>query len=461
MQNKTKKATILAFSYLGTAALAFAILAGVNYERARRYERAVNNTYQHAFDELVTAVEEVDTALQKSVYVMSPGLAGSLCTEIFGKAMTAQMSLGALPFSSQELEQTSGFISRVGDYANALSRSAAAGNGVTEEQLNNLQSLSDAASILALNLRGMQSDLQDGRLTLTELRRSQMTLDAAEDGASGETGAAYAGESIRRIEQEFPEVPSLIYDGPFSEHLTGAAPKTLEGLEEVSEGKARNIAAEFLGVSRAKVHFEGEQNGEEIPCRLYAADGSGGATAWVAVTKRGGKILSMLSSRPVGTAVVDPEEAVETAKRFLEGAGYTDMAETYHMTQGGILTANFAYRQGETICYSDLVKVSVALDTGEVCGFEARGYLTAHCWRELPEPAVDYDTALTMVPAQLEVLAAQRALVPSDGQYETLCYEFKCAAADGRHCLIYVNAQTGAQEKILILLEDESGALTI
>ena len=48
MQNKTRQTTILAFSYLTTAALAFAILAGVNYERARRYERAVNNTYQHA-----------------------------------------------------------------------------------------------------------------------------------------------------------------------------------------------------------------------------------------------------------------------------------------------------------------------------------------------------------------------------------------------------------------------------
>ena len=461
MQNNTKKKTVLAFSYLTTAALAFAILAGVNYERAQRYERAVNNTYQHAFDELVTAVEEVDAALQKSVYVMSPGLTGSLCSEIFGKAMTAQMSLGALPFSSQELEQTSGFISRVGDYASALSRSAAAGNGVTEEQLSNLQSLSDTASILALNLRGMQTDLQDGRLTLTELRRSQTTLDAAEDNAAGASSAAYAGDSIRMIEQEFPEVPSLIYDGPFSEHLSGVTPKALEGLEEIGEDKSRNIAAEFLGVNRARVHFEGEQNGEEIPCRIYAADSGGGATAWVAVTKRGGKVLSMLSSRPVGSAVVPAEAAVETAKRFLTDAGYQDMAETYHMTQGGILTANFAYRQGEVICYSDLVKVSVALDTGEVCGFEAKGYLTAHCWREIPEPAVDYDTARAMVPAQLEILAVQAALVPSDGQYETLCYEFKCAAADDRHCIIYVNAQTGAQEKILILLEDESGTLTI
>ena len=113
------------------------------------------------------------------------------------------------------------------------------------------------------------------------------------------------------------------------------------------------------------------------------------------------------------------------------------------------------------LCYSDLVKVSVALDTGKVCGLETLGYLTAHTVRELPAPAVDEDTARQAVPATLEVLAHQMALVPSDGQYETLCHEFKCAAENGQHLMIYVNALTGAQEKILILLEDESGTLTI
>ena len=131
------------------------------------------------------------------------------------------------------------------------------------------------------------------------------------------------------------------------------------------------------------------------------------------------------------------------------------------MKQDGVLTVNFAFRQGDVLCYSDLVKVSVALDSGKVCGFEAKGYLMAHCPRELPAPAVTPEDARAAVPASLEVLAAQLALVPSDGKYETLCYEFKCAAADGRHSIIYADAATGAQHKILILLEDETGTLTL
>ena len=82
-------------------------------------------------------------------------------------------------------------------------------------------------------------------------------------------------------------------------------------------------------------------------------------------------------------------------------------------------------------------------------------------WPVTLAPAVSAEEARTAVPESLEVLAGQTALVPSDGRYETLCHEFKCAAGDGRHYLIYVNAETGAQHKILILLEDESGVLTL
>ena len=455
MDHKTRRRMSVILSYLTVAMLSFGILAGINYARAKRYELAVNNSYQHAFDEFVTAVEEVDGALQKSLYAVSPGIAGGLCTQVFGKAMTAQMSLGALPFSSEELEQTSGFISRVGDYAYMLSRASASGRDLTAEELKNLRSLADTASILALNLKGMQADLQDGRLTLTELRRTQTTLEDSGDGQ-----AAYAGDSIRRIEQEFPEVPALIYDGPFSEHLTGQTPKALDGLAQIDAEEARKTAAAFLGVGRGRVWFAGEVEGE-IPCYTFGADDENGATLYLALTKAGGKVLSMLSSRPVGRAAVPVEAAVETAKEFLRGAGYSDMAETYHMTQSGILTVNFAYRQGEVLCYSDLVKVSVALDSGAVCGFETKGYLSAHTARQLPEPAVGEDQARSMVPESLEILAHQFALVPSDGQYETLCHEFKCVAENGQHYIIYVNALTGAQEKILILLEDESGALTL
>lgn len=455
MNQKWKRATRLALIYLSAAVVALGVLAGTQYERAQRWQRQASNQYQHAFDELVTAMGEMDAALEKSLYATSPGMVNAVCTEVFGKAMTAQMSLGALPFHAEELERTSGFISRVGDYAFSLARAAAGGSGYTPEQREALRSLSETAGVLSDNLEGFRAQLQDGTLRLGELDAASHALLQTQAES-----VPVLGDSMRLVEREFPEMPSLIYDGPFSEHLSGQTPRALEGLPEVDAETARDAAARFLGVPRARVYPTGECAGE-LPCYGFATDGQGGSSSFIAVTKQGAQVLSLLASRPAGSAAVDAETAVATAKEFLAKVGYRDMAETYHMTQNGVLTVNFAYRQGEVLCYSDLVKVSVALDTGKVCGFEAKGYLTAHGPREISAAAVGAEEARAAVPDSLEVLAHQLALVPSDGKYETLCHEFKCAAADGRHYIIYVNAHTGAQHKILILLEDESGALTL
>ena len=53
------------------------------------------------------------------------------------------------------------------------------------------------------------------------------------------------------------------------------------------------------------------------------------------------------------------------------------------------------------------------------------------------------------------------ALIPARGTEEVFCRELVCRTEEGEHYLLYFNAVTGAQEKILILLEDETGTLAL
>ena len=137
------------------------------------------------------------------------------------------------------------------------------------------------------------------------------------------------------------------------------------------------------------------------------------------------------------------------------------MVRSYHMVDEGVLTVNYEYVQDGVMCYPDLVKVGIALDNGSVASFDARGYLSAHRERKLPEAEVSEEEALATVSPALKVKSHQMALIPSPGGEERLCHEFLCRGRDDRNFLVYVNAITGAQEKILILLEDASGTLTI
>jgi germination protein YpeB len=379
----------------------------------------------------------------------------SVCNEVYGKAMTAQMSLGVLPFSTQELEQTAGFISKVGDYACMLCRSTAGGAAYTDEQRKNLLSMSETAALMAQNLNQMQLDMNDGYLTMDELLQAQQNADAAEGGGEGAT----VGGGMRLIEQEFPEQPTLIYDGPFSEHLSDTSPKLIEDSAEIGEDNARRVAAAFLDVQEGRVGSSGRCDGT-IPCWRLSANMDGEQVS-VSVSVKGGQVLSVLGSRSPESSSLSAEEGVGAARRFLESRGYKNMAESYHMIRNNVITVNFAYEQDGVICYPDLIKVGVALDDGGLISFDAVGYVSAHYERELPAAAVSAEKARKLVSPDLSVLSEKLTIIPSAGEYELFCHEFKCEAADGRHFIIYVNAVTGVQEKILLLLEDESGTLTM
>lgn len=450
-----KKTAAVVITVLSLAVITLGAFTLINHSKSEQYRRLTDAGYQHAFGELVNSLNEIDSALQKSVYSTSPQITGAICTQVFGKAMAAQMSLGMMPYSTVELEQTAGFVSRVGDYVFSLSRTAAKGEAMSEEAKENLRSLSETASLLAQNLNQLMIDMSEGRLTMDELSSAEKDADQAEGDAVPET----LGGSIRLIEQEFPEVPSLIYDGPFSEHIAGAKPKMLENEKEVSEEQAKVSAAEFLGYQKSQLTPVGMSEGD-IPCYYFVISTEGGELS-VEVSVSGGRVMNVLCSREPKSASISAKDAVGIARRFLEKRGFESMKESYYITANNTLTVNFAYSQDGVVCYPDLVKVGVALDTGAVCFFESKGYLSSHCERELPEVAVDEAAAKEQVASDLKVLAHSIALIPTEGRHELLCHEFKCEAEDGRHFIIYVNAVTGEQEKILILLEDESGSLTL
>ena len=85
----------------------------------------------------------------------------------------------------------------------------------------------------------------------------------------------------------------------------------------------------------------------------------------------------------------------------------------------------------------------------------------SHQSRTFSAPAVSAEEARSQVTQGLEVLRQQLALIPTQGENEVLCHEFKCRNEKGQHYILYVNAQTGEQERILLLLEDENGTLVL
>lgn len=452
-----KRITALFSGYIIALVLVLSGFIYSNYRTAQTYKLYINNSYQHAFAEVVSSLGSIDSSLQKSLYVSSPKMISSVCSEIFAKSTAAQMSMGELPFTSNELEHTASFITKVGDYAYSLAKNAylKTDGGYTEEEFKNLKALSDGASVLSQNLTELYADINAGKITISDLNRSQNALSSSEDNI---VPTDLAG-SFKLMESEFPEIPSLIYDGPFSEHIEKMSPKLIENEPEITEEEALIKASKFLGTDKSRITLLGVRD-DNLPVYILQIPTKGG-NAIAEVTKQGGKMLNFVNSRNVDSSNISSDDAVKIAKRFLEAHGYNFMAETYWQISGNTITINFAYAENNVICYPDLVKVRIALDNGEVINFESLGYIMNHIKRDIPNFAVTEKDAASAVSSKLNILSHEMSLIPTSGKNEVYCHEFKCENEDEKHYIVYINADTGIEENILILIENENGNLTL
>ena len=148
-----KKTRVLVISY--TAALVAALAIGLIACRtdADRRQTAMDANYRHAYGEVLNAVQELDAALQKSLYATTPAMACTVCTDIYSNAQTAEMALGVLPVNSHALARIARNIALAGDYARMLSRSAAEDKAFTAEELAQLRAICETTAQLSARNR--------------------------------------------------------------------------------------------------------------------------------------------------------------------------------------------------------------------------------------------------------------------------------------------------------------------
>lgn len=451
----SKKAGRLIIVY----SLAAVLVMGAFVWKADRERAALSRSlaigYDHAFTELATAVGELDATLQKARCAASPAMVSTVCAQGYAHCAAAGQAIASLPRSDLELEHTAAFLTKAGDYLFYLSRSAAGGGALTEEEREALGKLSESAAQVSGVLSDLTARLIAGQVSTHELEKAEDAIADAEDNMV-DTG--FAG-SFKALEDELPELPALIYDGPFSAHIEQAEPRLLKGLAEIGQDAAAEAAAEFLDVPAGSLTF---RHVREKPVAVFVFTcQSGNEVQTVEVSRTGGKIVYFGTARESGEGQMTAEQALTRAEAFLKEHGFDSMTPTYHQAEAGELTASFAYEQDGVICYPDLVKVTVALDTGKVVGLEAGGYTMCHEQRALGGVSFDTEAAVSTLSPWLTVRSHRPALIPTEGKNEVLCEEYLCETPEGKHALVYLNAETGREEQILLLLESESGTLTV
>lgn len=450
-KNRFKKGHML--SVICVLLIIVAVLGVVLYKKQAQYRQASENSYNMAFYELVDYVQNVESYLAKSVISSTPEQGAETLTHLWREANLAQSYLSRLPIESQELENTEKFLNQVSDYSYTLSRKNIYDEKLSEDDLKNLKDLHGYSVELENTLNQLSEDLNSGRFKWGELtKKGSIAFAQQVDNISK--------ESFSNLEENFHEYSGLIYDGAFSEHLTGQEKKGLTG-EDIEEEQAKKKAEEFIGKDEVKeITNLGYSENASVPSYDFSITNKKDETINISISKKGGHIVYMNSNREVNTETISQEEANKKGKEFLNNKGFKNMKETYYLKQEGIVTINYAYMQDNVVIYPDLIKVKVALDNGDVLGMETSGYLNNHTTRDISKIKISQQEAKKKLNKDLEIESEGLAIIPTEWKTEILCYEFK-GKVDGREFLVYINSENGKEEDILIIKNTPNGTLTM
>lgn len=434
--------------------LAVVIVMGIIiYNKQAEYASATQNEYNMAFYELVDYMQNVENYLAKAQVTKSAEHGTETLTSLWREANLAQTYLAMLPIESQELENTQKFLNQVSDYSYSLSRKTINDEELSQDDLNNLDELHNYSLELENTLNQLSLDINDGKITWGELTNKASPAFATQVSNISQ-------DSFSSLEENFHEYAGLIYDGAYSEHMTNPERKGLTG-ENIDEETAKNKIKEFVGEDKIKeIASNGLTQNANIEAYDFTITTNNDENIWISISQKGGHVISMNYNREVTTEILSQEEIDEITNKFLEEKGFKNMKKTYFTKRNGIETINFAYEQNGVIIYSDLIKLKVALDNGEILGIETTGYLNSHTERTLSEIKVSKEEAKEKINKNLEIENERLAIIPTEFQTELMCWEFKGKVND-REFLVYINVETGKEEDILVILNSDEGTLTM
>ena len=256
--------TVRIILYISTLVIVLGIFCIIQTVKANKYEREAMLTKQMAMIALDENLNNISTNLQKTIYVSTPTMLSKLSTELWRESAGAKNSLSMLPTGENTISNTYKFLSQVGEFVMSLERKSASGEQLTADDRKQLKELYSYCNKLNKDINQMCHDMQNSNLSFEEFNSTLMDRN---------NDLKTSSQAFDDTEQAMTDLPSLIYDGPFSDNIVQNNPKYLEGLKEISQDKALEIAKKICPDEKNNFMFSHEDNGE-IPCYVFKGNRS-------------------------------------------------------------------------------------------------------------------------------------------------------------------------------------------
>lgn len=402
---------------------------------SNKYRQTLENNYKKNFYEVASNINDMEIDISKIVATKDRGVVSTLLNSLHSNVNLTLANVNQLPITYDKLTNINMLLNKIGGFSQSLIEKVFDGDALSDEdytQINNIHT-----SVLSLKY-----DINNYYVKV----HSDFEILANADSK----GASDFSSSLLNTESANSKVPSLIYDGPFSESVLNKEIVGLSG-EDISQAQALDLAKKLFETE--DVSYQGLVSGKFTTYNFYV--NRGGLN--VAITKKGGLLLSVTSYGSSGQNTIDANEGVKVAENFARTVGLDNMYSVWTQACGNILYVNLAPIVNSCIYYSDLVKVKVDLVSSRVVGWEATNYATNHKSRVFTS-SITFREAEQNLSSILKVEERNYTIIPDKYVGEVSAYEFICSWKNYTY-YIYINSNTGAEANILRVIDTDNGEL--
>ncbi len=406
------------------------------------YSTQLENIYKKNLYELVNGVNSVEVDISKIVATTSFDTQQKLLNSIYLSCNDIENNLEELPISHSKTQKVTNLYNVLSGYTYSLIRN---NRVLTDENLTSLEELHTSCLIVMYDLNNYLNEVNYNYNILEDVNYKN------------ENGSSFNG-GFTESNVNDSSIPTLIYDGPFSDSVTN---KQILGLGdvEISYEQAKSVVEDKLkGYDIKNVKYEGDTSGKFATFNFTV--NAKGISLYVQVSKLGGKIISINSDANDGNYNYDENLCKELAQNFAVSLDYENMYPVWSQVNGNIVYVNLAPLVDGVIYYPDLVKVKIDVTRAQVIGLDATNYCYNHTNRVGETPEISTSTAKQKVGSKLEIKDTNLAVIPNEFVGETFVYEFVCVWKDYEY-YIYVDAKTGEEVDILRVCDTTYGSLVV
>jgi len=444
--------------WIGALALALLISLGWGwneYRLAGEYRLASENNNRRALNDFASHLDQLETDMAKGNVASNPSQKVLYLSQISSSSDSALKDFAQIPAQQTGLSYVGQFLTQSGDFARTLAQRIAGGGTISAEEEKTLNDMHERLMPVNEKVQDLVLRMDTEKLVWTDpdptlkqrLGLGTQVAEAAADGSEAPSKSVRSG--LDQLDASLQKLPPFSYTGEYSTRVV-AKPLGLP-TGDVTRDQSLEKARDFLnkvGYSNATPEFGGESQGA-LGGYIWKFK-----EAYLEVSRQGGVITLYRDQRGIEPRTLNLEEATKKAREALQTLGW-QLVITSSEEFGAYVQFDAVVEKDGVRIYPDKVRLMMALDNGQLIGLDASPYYAFHHTRNFPAK-ITMDQAIRKLRPNFEVLERRLAVIAKSGNQEIYSYEFR-GRYQGEEYLVYLNAATGAEEKIQRIIKTPQG----